>query len=430
MTINFQRLIFSTALLLCCKASFAQKQTNPDSLLKHKQFFILRDVLNTPGKSLSAFEHAYFTAFVDNFFNRSLQSNKGIEILLNKYANRLPVKKQIALLKVQEDNDVKLFDYTAAFKHTQQLLNDYDTQLTKEDKDDAQNSIIIWKNLINVHKQNTIIKKDIRVNTARDIAGLLTIPVTFGDYQDAYVFDTGANISVITESNAKKAQLQMVGDTFRVDAITGIKIKARTGICPEFKIGDLIVRNAVFMVFPDSALSFAGGKYTIKGIIGFPVIASMKEVRINKVGYLEIPAKISDMAIHNFGLDGLTPVVNLEFKGTMLPFTFDTGAQETHLNKAFYDLFRADVELQGTSGEVKLGGAGGANTTKSYKLPSLSFKLYDKAISLTNVHVKTTIASENDNFYFGNLGQDAFAGFDELLINFNNMYVIPTNKKE
>ena len=144
---------------------------------------------------------------------------------------------------------------------------------------------------------------------------------------------------------------------------------------------------------------------------------------------MDIPAKSTAMPVHNFGLDGLTPVVNLDYKGTMLPFTFDTGAQVTQLNKSFYDLYQQDIHGQGVAGEIKMGGAGGANSLKGYKLPTVSFKLYDKMMDLTNIHVKTAAAIANDNYYFGNLGQDAFGKFDELLINFEHMYVMLINTK-
>jgi hypothetical protein len=415
-------------LLGCCfEESRAQQLSNPDSLLKHKQFFVLRELINKPGNAIPEFQRAYFTAFINNFFNKPGQSNNDITLLQDKYAGKLPVEKRIELLKLKQDNDLKLFEYQAAYEHTRQLLSDFGPQLTKDDKEDAENSIIIWKNLVGVQKQQTLIQKDTRITTARDMAGLMTIPVAFGTYQDAYVFDTGANISVITESNAKKAQLQIVGDTFQVDAITGIKIKARTGVCPELKMGDLVVRNVVFLVFPDSALSFAGGKYTISGIIGFPVIASMNEVRINKAGYIDIPVKSTVMPVHNFGLDGLTPVVNLDYKGTMLPFTFDTGAQVTQLNRSFYDLYKPEIQGQGVASEIKMGGAGGANSLKGYNLPTVSFKLYDKIINLANIHVKISTLVSKDNYYFGNLGQDAFNKFNELLINFEHMYVMLIN---
>ncbi len=38
----------------------------------------------------------------------------------------------------------------------------------------------------------------------RDMAGLINIPVSISDTTEQFVFDTGANISVITESNAKR----------------------------------------------------------------------------------------------------------------------------------------------------------------------------------------------------------------------------------
>ncbi len=44
----------------------------------------------------------------------------------------------------------------------------------------------------------------------------------------------------------------------------------------------------MFIVFPDSVLSFAGGAYKINGIIGFPVIEQLQEVRIDKAGFIEV----------------------------------------------------------------------------------------------------------------------------------------------
>jgi len=40
------------------------------------------------------------------------------------------------------------------------------------------------------------------------------------------------------------------------------------------------------------------------------------------------------------------------------------------------------------------------------------------------------MASDNEKYYFGNLGQDAFTKFDEMVINFESMYVILTNSSK
>ncbi len=98
------------------------------------------------------------------------------------------------------------------------------------------------------------------------MAGLINVPVEFKDSTFDFVFDTGANLSVITESYAIKAGLDVRNVVFKVRAITGIDVNAKLGVAKLLKMGDVEVENVVFIVFPDSVLSFAGGAYRIRGL--------------------------------------------------------------------------------------------------------------------------------------------------------------------
>jgi hypothetical protein len=202
-----------------------------------------------------------------------------------------------------------------------------------------------------------------------------------------------------------------------------LETRANLGVAKEFSIGNIIVRNAVFMIFPDSALSIGGGVYKIKGIIGFPIIEQLQEVRISKNNTITVPASPVDRPVRNFGLDELMPVINVEVNGVALPFTFDTGAQETLLNVIYYRRYKALVDSTAKPFDMKYGGAGGVVTAKAYRLPLTVFSLGKDTVQRPDLALRTVVSGSKDRYYYGNLGQDVMNQFREMNINFRYMYV-------
>jgi predicted aspartyl protease len=302
------------------------------------------------------------------------------------------------------------------------LLAKYKTALSPEERADASNSDIIWKGLQNIPPQTTTITADTKIPYRRDLAGLINIPVSFADSSYDFVFDTGANLSVINESYARKTKLQFLNVFFKVRAITGLEVKANLAIAKELKLGDITIRNAVFMVFPDNTLSFAKGRYTINGIIGFPIIEQLQEIHINKSSML-VPQMVADRSIKNFGVDELLPVISVGFSNDTLPFTFDTGAQFTFLNAPFYKKYKSLIDTTAEAFDMQIGGAGGVTKVKAYRLPEASFTVANHPVVLKDVAVKTVSPTPKDRLYYGNLGQDVMNQFQEMIINFRYMYV-------
>lgn len=396
---------------------------NLDSLLTHRYFFQLSRALQSGQyDKLPVHRKLYYEAFLHNFFHNMAGSNKAISILLHRHKHRFSKNEICNLLMKKIDNHIKLYQYKQAYTTTRLLLSRYRFALTAGERADVRNSAVIWKGLQHVAPQTTTITGDTRIAYRRDLAGLINIPVNFADSSFDFVFDTGANLSVISESCARKANLDLLHVTFRVQAITGLEVKARLAIAAEFKMGDIIIRNAVFMVFPDSALSFAKGMYTIKGIIGFPVIEQLQEVHINKHTMM-VPQKTTDRPIRNFGVDELLPVITIGFHTDTLPFTFDTGAQFTFLNAPFYKKYQSLIDTAGKAFDMQVGGAGGITKTRAYQLPEVRFSVAGHPAVLKDVAVKTTSATPKEKLYFGNLGQDIMNQFGEMIINFRYMYV-------
>lgn len=394
-----------------------------DSLLNRRHFFELkRELESRTYANLPAYRKLYYQAFLHNFFHDLTTSNEEIALLLDKYKKQLTDNQVGNLLMKKIDNHVKLYQYEQAHLTTQLLLRKYKHALNAEERDDARNSDLIWKGLQNVPPQTTTISSETQIAYRRDLAGLMNIPVSFADSTYYFVFDTGANLSVITESYARKSNLRMLNVKFKVRAITGLQVHASLGIADELKLGEISVKNAVFMVFPDSALSFARGAYTIKGIIGFPIIEQLQEIRINKNAMI-IPQQAVDRNIRNFGVDELLPVINVAYDTDTLAFTFDTGAQFTFLNEPFYRRYKKLIDSAGKALDMQIGGAGGIAKTKAYKIPQIEINVAGQPALIKDVSVKTISNTPKDKLYYGNFGQDIMNQFKEMVISFRYMFV-------
>ncbi|WP_298739258.1 retropepsin-like aspartic protease [uncultured Chitinophaga sp.] len=409
--------------LFCCTTvfSFAREKEHPDSLLVKRQFFALRNLLIKQAAGMKEQDRLYYHCFTDNFFNRMDASNRNIDQLLEKYRGLLASKQFVTLLRLKIDNLVKSYRYKEAYTVSTQLLSDYKGYLSPDEQEDILNETIIWESLQHAPPQQLSVTEDTRIPYQRDMAGLINIPVRITDTTQQFVFDTGANISVITESDAKRNGLLAGEKYFEVIAATGIRVKARTAVVKEMKIGDhILVKDAVFMIFPDSALTF--GPYKIQGIIGFPVIEQMGEIRISDT-LLTVPREPVQAPFANFGLDKLMPVLNVGYRTDSLPFTFDTGAAATDLNLPFYNKYQEEIKATNSLHDKQFGSAGGNVKISSYKLPEVALQIAGKTFRLKNAPVKTAAVTENDQYYYGNIGQDLMRRFREMVINFRYMYV-------
>jgi len=420
---------FKIPLLLCLLFTLntsAQTKDLPEQLdeyLNHHDFFRLRTYFSLNQSKLSPKQQLYFKAFIDNSFNQCKRSADEIRLLLATYKNQLNSKDIIALQTLQMDNYVKTYRYKAAAITGSQLIEKYSSDLDTAKLSDLKNTNILWKSLSNVAPQEVVRNSGASINWDRDIAGLMNIPVIVNGHHSEFIFDTGANISTISESFAKQFHLQLIKTSFDLGSGTSVKNKATLAVAKDLKIGAIELKNIVFIVLPDDQLSFPQIKYTIHGIIGFPVISQLGEIHIKTSGTLIIPAKGKHIAAPNLALDELFPIISLRTESDTLSYCFDTGAKQTELFKLYFDKYKSEITQNGKLDSVKRGGAGGVVKYQVYKLPEFSFCVASKKVMLPDVHVLTSSDGGKDDFYYGNIGQDLIHRFNEMIIDFKRMYV-------
>lgn len=386
-------------------------------LIEQKNFFKAKGIYDLKKTELSAIDQKVVTAFLDNAFNRLEESNKNITQII-KTENKLSDSLILELYKVKEDNSVKLFDYKAAKNTLQYIFKNYNKLLSEKDKDDMENDLKIWTALEPEAKQHVSIKEMNRLSMTKDKAGLNNLKVSAGKDTVNFIFDTGANLSTVSATVAKKLNMKIIPVNIDVGTITGEDVLAQLAVCPLLKLGNIEIHNAIFLVMENKELHFAEIDYQINGILGFPVIEALHEIQITQDGYFIVPIEETKIKhSSNMAMDGLTPLIYIDGKH----FSFDTGANNSILYHSYYVDNQVRIDSSYKPTKVGFAGAGSKREFDGYII-SQDFNILDKNITLKDIRLLKEKVKSSETVY-GNIGLDLIRSFNKMTLNFNHMFI-------
>jgi hypothetical protein len=419
------RSTYAAALLLAgvAAASAPLRAQAPDSarlaaLYDGHDCFTARDALKTAPAGASG-DRAFYRGWVSAAFNRPTQAAGELRAYLASPAAVADEKHRRAAEQLLADVLVREFRYGEAADAYARVA----AAATDSTRDDLANDAALFGALRDVPAQTLAFAADVDVPLTRDRAGLMNVPVEAAGTKQDFVFDTGANLSTVVESVARELGFRMAGPPVRVGTATGARAEARLAVAPELRIGGATVRNAVFLVLPDSALSFPQIGYRIRGIVGHPVIAAFGEVTLTRDGHLRAaahPAAVPAGAEPNLCLDGLDNLVRGEMAGQPLLLGLDTGAASTQLFPAYYRQNRAAVEA-GRATTLRIGGAGGSRALKAYLVGPVALSVGGATATLPLVSVSTEPSGARSGYAHGDVGQDVITRFAEMTLDYRAM---------
>lgn len=272
--------------------------------------------------------------------------------------------------------------------------------------------------------QTVTVKAETLIQGTRDKARLLNIPVELSGQKMDFVFDTGANLSTMTVSTANKLGLKIIESDVTVGSSTLNKVKSKLAVAPEMKIGNIVVRNAVFLVMEDKTLYFPQVDYQIHAIIGFPVIQALGKITFAKGDKLTVSVDRGRKGpIPNMLLEGMMPVVMVTHNGRKMTFTFDTGATRTTFYQMFYEAASETLRSAATPHTIRSGGAGGMTETPGYKMKDIEIMIGEKPARFKEIEVISENKSDRSRYYYGNMGQDVIKQYDKMTIDFTAMTI-------
>jgi predicted aspartyl protease len=389
-------------------------------LLESKNFFKLRTELADAQSKLSEDRLLFYQANVEHVFNHCQLSNRHIETLLSRYGNRLNDTITFELLELKAGNHIRLYQYKDAADVYRRILSL--NMPDSADVADYENMQQLWQTLSAVKPQRIHKPNDVEIAAYRNHFNHLMMPVKCGGTADEFIFDSGANLSTITESRATDMGLTLYDSAINVNSSTNISVKTKLAVADSLYVGDILFENVVFLVVPDEQMSFPQVNYYIHGIVGFPLIYQMGEIHLRQNGTVFIPEQTQDKPLRNMYIETLQPVVQIQSGADSLLFLMDTGATTTDLSAQYYGNHKDAVEKDGTLQRNNRGGAGGMEETTVYLLTNFSYTIGSKNGVLPEILVNTA-AYSNSEHYDGVLGQDVLAQFDKMMLNFQYMYV-------
>ncbi|MGL5261914.1 MAG: aspartyl protease family protein, partial [Bacteroides sp.] len=409
----------------------AQTQTaNPrfedlDQLLTSGQFITLKQELQRATRSFGNNPYQYYDAHCYNAFGEYNKSILAANRMLVQYAKSMNHEELIRLLDLQARNYHNTYHYKQSAELYASILNRLNKHLSEEMRINYQNHYIINKTLAEaqVGKQQAHIKQDYQIPIFHNQFDHLMVPVASKAKHDHFILDTGAMISTISASNAERLGFRILDSKIEVDTSTNISIQTKLGIADSLYLGDILLENVVFLVTDDSDLYIAQEDYKIAGILGFPVLQQLKEIRINlPENRIEVPLTPSKRDFTNLYMYKEKPVVRMYAGQDTLRMALDTGANKSELSLTYFNRHQEEIKSVASYKEVERGSAGGSIKEQVYIYPNFEFKLGSKKATLPLITINLS------DYHFitgmdGNLGQDVYTQFDKLVMNFQQMFI-------
>ena len=390
-----------------------------EELYKSRQYFELRDATGKKANTSQA-DYLFYKAVVANRFN----DPKGSIGDLQKFLKPQKVDGKLAkeAYEMLADNYVKTYQYGKASETYRYLQEKYKTPGDSSPEAAYANLAGLWGALGNVAAQTVLVQSDTVIQGTRDKARLLNVPVEISGQKMDFIFDTGANLSTMTVSTANKLGLKIIESNVTIGSSTENKVKSKLAVAPELRLGDIVVRNAIFLVLDDSALSFPQINYQINAILGFPVMMGFGKMTLTKDDKIAVSVKKEKIVTGpNMLLDGLMPVVEGERNGKKMAFTFDTGAQRSKFYSLFYESATDEAKAAALPHKIRSGGAGGVTESPGYKMKDVELTIGGKTVHFKEIEVISEKISERSRVFYGNLGQDLIKQYDKMTIDFRSM---------
>lgn len=261
------------------------------------------------------------------------------------------------------------------------------------------------------------------VPTIANPLGSKSAEVTVNGITLPWFVDTGAEISVVTESTAARLGVRVLPGSSDVGTST-TRVTGKMGLIDKATIGGATIEHLPVLILPDAMLKL-GKDYTIPAILGLPAFAALGRIAWRDGGTKLALGDDAPMP------QGKTVRVYWHEDGLGIPITtplgtagaqFDSGADSTALRRPGLKLLTRDQIASATERNATIGGTGGFVTTKVRVLPRLDYTVDDVPLSALKLNI------EDNDSSAGRVGSDMIVQLKLLTIDFATMTLqaVPT----
>jgi len=244
----------------------------------------------------------------------------------------------------------------------------------------------------------------------------LMVPMTVNGKPAEYILDTGADISVVSETEAQRLGLRVsAGSCGRLNESTAGGLDSRCAVAERVNLGGIHLKNVPFVVIPDPNWF----DFKLRGAIGVQILLACKSVSWNKEGMLRLGYRThAPKSQPNLYCDELSLVVRTRYGNRDLAFRLDTGDEYvSEVSPRFAETFPDLIKASGEQSKIQHVGAGGIVNVDTLLLPDLTWEIGGMRVTLPSVPVMPFGKEQ----HYGLIGYDVIRQGREVSLDFERM---------
>jgi tetratricopeptide (TPR) repeat protein len=399
--------------LICCLSLTAADVTQLRQLQEQSRYFQLREALQQTDRKDSG--TLFYRAMVESRFGQETAAIVDFQKFLAAPSDSVLQRKAYEELASAL---ARLGRYGESARALTQALRL--TPLDDIDRADTENSRALYESLAGVAPQTIEFGKETPIQAKLDRLGSWDVPVEVNSHKGKWIFDTGANFSTLSESEAARIGLKPYETGTYVNGSTGGKNPLRFAVAHDLLFGNAHLRNVIFLILSDQALYIGPLKYQIRGILGLPVLRALGCVRMSAKGDLRIETKAAGGAgPPNLFLDGWELIADVLHGDQRLQMFFDTGANASFVYPSFRDRLTKDEIAKLERKQDEIGGAGSTVSPMTEVAPTLPLEILGHSVELKDISLLPDQPKGGRSYRDGVLGMDAL--HDGFTLDFRNM---------
>jgi predicted aspartyl protease len=369
-----------------------------NELANTRQLFLLRETMQQPGWDKA--ETLFYRGMVESRFG---QEPKGIGDLTRFLASHASAEGQRRTYEELAAALAREGRYGEANRNLSEAI-----RLTPlAEQTDTANSQALYAALADTPSQSVAFGEDIPVRATFNELGSWDVPVDVNGRRSQLIFDTGANWSTLSSSEAQRLGLEIRDSDNYVRGSTGKKNPLRLAVASELQVGPAHLKHVIFLVLSDDSLYIGPLKYQIHGFLGLPVLRALGRVGISANGDLRIEPGRTSKGAPNLFFEGKESIVAVWHNDRRMQMLLDTGANASSLYRSFHSALTKGEIAALTIGEEQTGGAGEILVRRTEQIKALRLVVSDRPVDLSDVSLLTTAPEGNTRYRDGVLGTDA-----------------------
>jgi tetratricopeptide (TPR) repeat protein len=251
------------------------------------------------------------------------------------------------------------------------------------------------------------------------------LPLLINGKNASYFFDTGANLSTLSQSEALRLGMEIKDVNVGGGAadVNGNKVLFRVALAKSLALGGMVLNNVGFLVAGNEQQPFVDMEPGQRGLIGLPVLRAFGSIKWNREGVVGVdrsPTRVN-MAAANLCFDDLSLIAEAWFEQHALPFVLDTGATTTDLWPKFAGVAGNLIRKSGTRESHTVTGMGGSQEFDATSIPKVILRLGGRSVTLQPAHILKTQQKAQTRWFYGNLGIDLLGQAQDVAIDFRTM---------